>query len=84
MNKDCRRTIHDYATHFGIKTESIDQEPNRSIIITANKQSSVPKITLLESVNIDVRELRPKKSVVKYKTASEENKNKKTINYFDD
>ena len=82
MNRNGREIIHNYAAVFGCKTESIDREPNRSVIVTAVKTSSIPEISLLEAVNIDANQMRPKQSVVKVKTASEENKDKKVIDYF--
>lgn len=39
-------------------------------------------MSLLEAINVDANQLRPKQSMVKVKTASEENKDKKVIDYF--
>lgn len=83
MNRNNREIIHNYAAAFGLKSSSVDAEPNRSVIVTAVKTSTIPEISLLETVNVDTNLLRPKQSVVKVKTSSEENKDKKShIDYF--
>lgn len=83
MNRTAREIIHNYAAYFGFKTESVDREPNRSVIVTAVKTSALPEVSLLEAINVDVSQLRPKQSVVKAKLSSEENKDKKeVIDYF--
>ncbi|KPM11413.1 transcriptional repressor NF-X1-like protein [Sarcoptes scabiei] len=75
MNRNNRETIHNYATFFGLKTESIDREPNRSVIVTATKTSTIPKQSVLQSIQINHDDLRPKQpSICRFKTASEEEK----------
>ncbi|XP_017485677.1 PREDICTED: protein shuttle craft-like [Rhagoletis zephyria] len=82
MNRNAREILHNMAAVFGCKSESVDREPNRSIIVTASKTSFIPEVSLLEAINVDANQLRPKQSVVKVKTSSEENKDKKVIDYF--
>lgn len=86
MNRNNRETIHNYATFFGLKTESIDREPNRSVIVTATKTSTIPKQSVLQSIQINHDDLRPKQpSICRFKTASEEeSQTKRIINHFDD
>lgn len=83
MNRDNRTIIHSYAEYFSMKTKSIDQEPNRSVIVIADITSFIPRVNIFDAINVDINTIRPKPNFVKYKRASEENKDKKVIDYFD-
>ena len=87
MSRVNRQIIHHYAESMGLKTESIDQEPNRSVMIKANKLSSIPARSLLQVIGIDIKKIvKPKEFVVTAKTASEEQamRKKVIIDYFND
>lgn len=82
MNRKQREIIHCYSAHFGCKTESVDREPNRSVVVTAGKASFIPTVSLLQAVNIDSNQFKPKQSIVKVKLSSEENKDRKIVDNF--
>ncbi len=53
MRSEDRRFAHDLATHYGVKTESIDPEPHRSVVIFRQEfpPSRIPKPLLSEVVH---------------------------------
>lgn len=83
MNRDNRSIIHGYAEYFCLKTKSVDKEPNRSVVVTADITSFVPPQSIFDAIGVKIASLRPNPSVVKYKLASEENQEKKKIDYFE-
>lgn len=52
MKSDDRRLCHELAEHYGLKSESVDPEPNRSVILFRSEwsQPRIPKPLLSETV----------------------------------
>lgn len=49
MNRDKRHFVHEYCNHFGCESVAYDQEPNRNVVATANKEKAlIPSMSLLE------------------------------------
>jgi len=51
MNREKRTVVHEYSDHFGIQSESFDEEPNRNVIVTASKDKCwLPSVSLVDVV----------------------------------
>jgi len=51
MNRDKRTVIHEYSDHFGVQSESFDEEPNRNVVVTASKDRCwLPSVSLIDVV----------------------------------
>lgn len=59
MNVAQRKIIHELAECYGFKTYSVDQEPKRSTVVVAYKESYMPQIKLADVVEHEVKNLIP-------------------------
>lgn len=51
MKKDKRAFVHEYATFFGLQTESNDPEPHRNVSAVATKDKCyLPTLSIVEVV----------------------------------
>jgi len=51
MNRDKLKVVHEYSDHFGIISESFDDEPNRNVVVIASKEKSyLPPVSLIDAV----------------------------------
>jgi len=51
MNREKRQFVHEYSDHFGVTTESFDNEPKRNVVATAFKDKSwLPSQSIVDVV----------------------------------
>ena len=53
MNREKRQFVHEYSDHFGVTTESFDNEPKRNVVATAFKDKSwLPSQSIVDVVQV--------------------------------
>ncbi|GBM55474.1 Protein shuttle craft [Araneus ventricosus] len=92
MNRDHRRVVHELAEFFGCETQSYDEEPKKSVVVTAYKNKCwLPFVSIMSVVQRDmgfrkgpapVLTQRESKTVSTTAAASNTTQKKK-IDYFD-
>ena len=51
MNRDKRQFVHELSDHFGVESESYDNEPKRNVIATAKRdQVWIPSQSIIDVV----------------------------------
>ncbi|XP_033111104.1 transcriptional repressor NF-X1-like isoform X2 [Anneissia japonica] len=60
MNRDKRRIVHELAEFYGCQAQSYDMEPNRSVVVTAAKDTCFsPSVSLMDFVQRGTRKKLP-------------------------
>ncbi|GIY21056.1 protein shuttle craft [Caerostris extrusa] len=90
MNRDHRRVVHELAEFFGCETQSYDEEPKKSVVVTAHKTKCwLPFVSIMTVVQRDMGFRKGPTPVIvprESKTSSANsaaNNQKKKIDYFD-
>ncbi|KAF8788053.1 Protein shuttle craft like protein [Argiope bruennichi] len=93
MNRDHRRVVHELAEFFGCETQSYDEEPKKSVVVTAYKNKCwLPFVSIMNVVQRDmgfrkgpapVLTQRESKNASNTVAAASNTTQKKKIDYFD-
>ena len=60
MNREKRQFVHEYSDHFGVTSESFDNEPKRNVVATAFKDRSwLPSQSVVDVVQNAKKALGP-------------------------
>ncbi|GFX81873.1 protein shuttle craft [Trichonephila clavipes] len=89
MNRDHRKVIHELAEFFGCETQSYDEEPKKSVVVTAYKNKCwLPFISIMAVVQRDMGVRKGPAPVINQSknlssSSTTSNCQKKKIDYFD-
>lgn len=60
MNREKRQFVHEYSDHFGVSSESFDNEPKRNVVATAYKDRSwLPSQSIVDVIQNAKKALGP-------------------------